>query len=133
MHAFDVTQVVDRCEHHVGLALKASTGHQVVECGPPFGQFCAANGLRRRLNGGFACHAQAVQNRGPSALFLEFSNAFFNLVGGTRNLHLNVASEDTDNCFSHVWFSFACIVKHWRSPVALQNGETPPFLHAMMR
>ena len=88
MHAFDVTQVVDRCEHHVGLALKAGTGHQVVEGGPPFGQFCAANGLRRRLNSGFACHAQAVQNRGPSALFLEFSNAFFNQAYGTGAFEL---------------------------------------------
>ena len=124
---------MDRCKHHVWLALEASTGHEVVEGGATFGQFCAANGLRRRLNGGFTCHAQTVQNRGPSALFLELSNAFFNLVGGTRNLHLNVASEDTDNCFSHVIVSFACIVKHWRSPVALHDGETAPFLHAMMR
>jgi hypothetical protein len=102
MHALDVTEVVDGGKNHVGLALKARSGHQVSEGRPALGQLGASNRLGRGFNSGLTSETQAVQNRGPNALFLEFSDSFFHVVLGSRDLHFDVTGKDTNNGFSHV-------------------------------
>ena len=133
MHALDVAKVVDGREDHVGFSFEAGSRHKVAERGTSLGQFSASNGLRCGLDGGFASHPQAIQDRGPNALFLQFSNAFFHVVGGPGDLDFDVSCENTNNGFGHVSNVFACIVKHWRSPVDLEVDQTARSGHASMR